>query len=125
VKKALRQLQHRYTMLHFSLLAAHYALLFAVASTFVLALRTLVNLEPLIAIALTLFVLSMATLLLAIGLTLIDLHHSERSLWAEVTGLFYPAKAANNLDWRRQRSPLADPVNRGIGRAKPIGAKVS
>jgi len=126
-KKMLRQLQRRYTVVHFSLLAAHYALLFAVGSTFALALRMLVNLEWLISIALALFVVGMTTLLLAIGFTLVDLHHSDRSLWDEITGILHPTKVAvgDKLDWRWQRSSVADQVNRGIARAKPSRARVS
>ncbi|UBF24741.1 DUF2721 domain-containing protein [Kovacikia minuta CCNUW1] len=87
VKKFLRRQQRRYAVTHFSLLAACYALLFSIGSIFVMTLRALINADWLIVVALGLFVVSVAFLLLGIGLTLVDLHSSDLSLWEEVQGM--------------------------------------
>lgn len=86
-KKSLRQLQRHYQINHYSHLVAYYAFLLAILSTFTLALRTLLNADWLISIALGLFVISISGLALSIGLTLIDLHYSRISLWEEMEGM--------------------------------------
>ncbi|MGA7937150.1 MAG: DUF2721 domain-containing protein [Kovacikia sp.] len=83
-KKTLRRLQRRYQVTHYSLLATHYALLFSIGSILTMALRALINVDWLIVAALGLFVIGVASLLLGVGLTLIDLHTSDRSLREEV-----------------------------------------
>lgn len=87
-KKHLRQLQYRYKVVRYGVLADSYALLGAIASTLTLALRTLMNVEWLVPLSLGLFVIGVALLLLGVGLTLIDLHTVDRSLWEEITSLF-------------------------------------
>ncbi len=86
-KKTLRQLQQRYQVLHQSLLATHYAFLFAVISTFTMTLRSLVNADWLINLAIGLFVVSVSVLLLGVGWTLVEIHHSKLPLWQEVEGM--------------------------------------
>ncbi|WP_421657020.1 DUF2721 domain-containing protein [Leptothermofonsia sp. ETS-13] len=86
-KKVLRQLQQRYQVLYQSLLATHYAFLFAVISTFMMTLRALVNADWLITLAIGLFVISVSVLLLGVGLTLVEVHHSKLPLWQEVEGM--------------------------------------
>ena len=82
-RTALRHLRLRYTLNRYGVLAGYYALFLAVCSCFILTLRGLLNWNSLIPIALGCFVLGMATLLLALGLTLVDWHFSDRSLLEE------------------------------------------
>lgn len=112
-KKHLRQLQHRYKVVRYSVLANAYALMCAIASTLILALRTLINLEWLVPISLGLFVFGVTLLLLGVGLMLLDLHTADRALWDEVTSLL-TGKPDNKLrsDWQ-QRSRVAEHFMRG------------
>lgn len=108
-KKHLRQLQYRYRIVHYGMVANHYALLCAIASTLTLALRSLLDLEWLIPISLALFVFGVALLLMGVGLTLIDLHTADRSLWEEITSLLSLGKIIDQPKTeRRQRTQIAD-----------------
>ena len=112
-KKHLRQLQHRYKVVQYSVLATAYALICAIASTLSLALRTLINLEWLVPISLGLFVFGVTLLLIGVGLMLLDLHTADRALWDEITSLLTgrtDEKARN--DWQ-QRSKIAARFMRG------------
>lgn len=101
VKKALRQLQYRCQISHYSVLAVHYALLFSIVSVLILAFRTAITLDWLIPVALACFILGVAITLLGVGLTLIDLHLSDRPLLEDMRGILnlgisddsYPATA--------------------------------
>jgi len=84
LKKQLHRLRHRHRFTHYSILAVHYALLFLTGSTFLMALRTVFETDLLIRVALALFVVGIAVLLLAIGLTLHDLQSSDRSFWRDL-----------------------------------------
>ncbi|MCL6436026.1 MAG: DUF2721 domain-containing protein [Leptolyngbyaceae cyanobacterium HOT.MB2.61] len=125
-KKALRQLQQRYQVLHQSLLATHYAFLFAVISTFMMALRALVNADWLITLAIGLFVVSVSVLLLGVGWTLVEIHHSKLPLWQEVEGML-------SLDRPVRLNPQAKMVRATTRRARyrslesrpPVRARVS
>ena len=107
-KKHLRQLQHRYKVVRYSVLANAYALMCAIASTLSLSLRALINLEWLVPIALGLFVFGVTLLLLGVGLMLLDLHTADRTLWDDVTTLLIgrPDDKLRN-DWQ-QRSKVAE-----------------
>lgn len=83
----LRRLQYRYQISRYSVIAAYYALLFCIVSCLALTLRGIIQWNVLISLALGLFVLGVATLLLAIGLTLIDWHLGDRPLLDEATRL--------------------------------------
>lgn len=113
-KKHLRQLQYRYQVIRYGVLANAYALLCALASTLALALRALVYMEWLVPLSLGLFVLGVTLLLLGVSLMLIDMHTADRSLWEEITGLLSPGRFDNPLksDWQ-QRSKIADRFLRG------------
>ncbi|HEY9617864.1 MAG TPA: DUF2721 domain-containing protein [Microcoleaceae cyanobacterium] len=87
VKKALRQVQYRYQISHYSVLAVHYALLFSIISVLILAFRTAINMDWLIPIALACFILGIAIMLLGVGLTLIDLHLSDRPLLEDLRSI--------------------------------------
>jgi uncharacterized membrane protein YdbT with pleckstrin-like domain len=125
-KKALRQLQQRYQVLHQSLLATHYAFLFAVISTFMMALRALVNADWLITLAIGLFVVSVSVLLLGVGWTLVEIHHSKLPLLQEVEGML-------SLDRPVRLNPQAKMVRATTRRARyrslesrpPVRARVS
>lgn len=82
-RSTLRQLRTRYMLCRYGVMTGYYALFLAVCSCFVLTLRGLLNWNGLIPIALGCFVLGMATLLLALGLTLVDWHLSDRALLEE------------------------------------------
>ena len=108
-KKSLRQLQYRYQVVRYGVLANAYALLCAIASTFALALRTLIDLEWLVPISLGLFMFGVTLLLLGVILVLVDLHTADRSLWDEISNLLSPVRVDNPLrsSWQ-QRSKIAD-----------------
>lgn len=112
-KKHLRQLQHRYRVVRYSVLANAYALVCAIASTLTLALRTLINLEWLVPISLGLFVFGVTLLLLGVGLMLLDLHTADRALWDEITSLLI-GRSDDKLrsDWQ-QRSKVVDRFRHG------------
>lgn len=86
IRKYLRQLQQRYQILQASLLAAHSALVLAIGSTLTLALRTLLNLDWLIPLSLSLFVVAVVVLLGSVLLVLVELYQTDRSLGLELTG---------------------------------------
>jgi hypothetical protein len=86
-RKYFRRLQQAYRMTRNSLIVAYYSLFFSVSSCFVLAFRGMVDWNWLIPAALILFVLCVATLLVSIGLVLIDLHSSDRPLLEEISKL--------------------------------------
>ncbi|PSB23695.1 DUF2721 domain-containing protein [Stenomitos frigidus] len=112
-KKHLRQLQHRYKVVRYGVLANAYALMCAIASTLALALRTVINLEWLVPISLGLFVFGVTLLLLGVGLMLLDLHTADRALWDEITSLL-TGRSDDKLrtDWQ-QRSKVAERFMRG------------
>lgn len=84
IRHQIKRLRYRYQISRYSVLSAYYALLFSALSCFALVLRGLIQWNGLIPFALGLFVLSVATLLVAIGLTLVDWHLSDRALLEEV-----------------------------------------
>jgi len=108
-KKHLRQLQYRYKVVRYGMLADSYALVCAIASTLTLSLRTLLDLEWLVPLSLGMFVLGVTLLLLGVGLTLIDLHTLDRSLWDEITQLLGVVRSDEppRTAWR-YRSNVAD-----------------
>lgn len=112
-KKQLRQLQHRYKVVRYSVLANAYALMCAIASTLSLALRTVINLEWLVPLSLGVFVFGVTLLLIGVGLMLVDLHTAERALWDEITSLL-TGRPDDKLrtDWQ-QRSKVAERFMRG------------
>lgn len=87
VKKALRQVQYRCQISHYSILAVHYALLFSIVSVLILAFRTAINLDWLIPVAMACFIFGIAIMLISVGLTLIDLHLSDRPLLEDIRGI--------------------------------------
>jgi hypothetical protein len=114
LKKQLHRLRHRHRFTHYSVLAVHYALLFLTGSTFLMALRTVFETDILIRVALALFVVGVAILLLAIGLTLHDLQFSDRSFWQEMRLVLHQTEG----------KPIAakSAVSKSIA-AKPIAAQ--
>lgn len=99
LKHQIQQLQRQTQLAQQGVLAVHYALLFLLGSAFAIAFRTLIAADELIRIALVLFVLGTGVLLLSVGLTLCDLHSTDR-WWQRLTNwqvdrkLYQPAKAA-------------------------------
>lgn len=87
-RSALQHLKYRYTLSRCTVLAGYYALFFSILSCFVLTLRGLLNWNGLIPVALGCFVFGVATLLLALVLTLVDWHLSDRALLEEAQQLF-------------------------------------
>lgn len=82
-----RYFHTRYQILGYSVLTAYYALLFSILSGFLLALRGLLGWDWLIPAALVLFAIGISTLLVAVGLTLIEWHLSNHPLLDEVGSL--------------------------------------
>ena len=76
-RRQLQRLQQRYSISRYSVLTAYYALFFSALSCFTLALRGILDWNWLISIALGIFVFGIATLLVAVGLTLIEIHLSD------------------------------------------------
>lgn len=124
-KKQLRQLQHRHRLTHYSLVTIHLALLLSLASTLTLSLRMLLPLDWLVIVALGLFCLSLAVLLVGVALTLIDLYTCDRALWDEVALLlsFSRADEARSRQARRaERS--AERARAATTRVKSLRARV-
>lgn len=86
-RKQIQRLRYRYQITRYSVLSAYYALFFAGVSCLALVLRGMVEWNGLIPVALGLFVLSVATLLVAVGLTLIDWHFGDRAILDEIQKL--------------------------------------
>ncbi len=101
-RKHMRQLQSRLRLLHWGLLAAHYALLFAIASTLMLACRTLIHFEWLIPVSLATFNLGILALMLAVGCVLVDVHYAQRSLMEEIQTFL-------GAHWLRETAPTTSP----------------
>ncbi len=98
-RKHLRQLLSRLRLLHWGLLAAHYALLFEIASTLILACRTLIHFEWFIPASLVAFNLGVLALMLAVGCVLVDVHYAQRSLMEEVQTFL-------GTHWLRETAPI-------------------
>lgn len=116
-RRQLRRLQQRYSLSRHSILTAYYALLFSGLSCFALALRGILDWNWLISVALGVFVLGIASLLVAVGLTLLEMHlsdsakqipHENRPLLDEASHLWHlekqPRLRANS---RREKKPLS------------------
>jgi hypothetical protein len=96
-KKSLRQFQHRYKLIHYSWLALHFALLLSIINTFALALRTLLQFEWLIPLALAAFVIGVVALVVGVGLALFDLHTSDLSLWQEIQKMLHRRRSDGRI----------------------------
>ena len=123
-KKQLRQLQSRHTLTSASLLAVHAALFLAIANVFLLALRSLLELDWLIPLSFGVFIAGIASLLLGVGLTLIDLHRVDRALWDEVRELLslgQPKDSAKSASRMRSSRPR---TRRTVKEKPPLRAKV-
>jgi hypothetical protein len=119
LKGQLRQLRQRYRIAHASLLTAHYALLVCMTSTVVIAFRMLFSPNWLIHTALILFVLGAAILLCSIGLTLVDVYATNRSLSEEihwVLSLGMMEASFGSVLPQRKRSPLRHRTARRLNR---------
>jgi hypothetical protein len=76
-RKQLRRWQTRHLLSRYSVLVAYYALFFSGLSCFTLALRGILDWNWLISVALAVFVFGIAALLVAVGLTLMEIHLSD------------------------------------------------
>ncbi|NJN86432.1 MAG: DUF2721 domain-containing protein [Leptolyngbyaceae cyanobacterium SL_7_1] len=85
LKTHAHQLRQRRKAMHTTLLLLYYALATFVASTFTLALRTMVEWNGLIQVAIGFFVVGLVMLWGGVGLVLWDIHRSRSSLWDEFT----------------------------------------
>jgi len=122
VRKSLRRLQRQYTITRYSLMAAHYALFFSIVSTLTMTLRALINADWLIVVALGLFVIGVASLVFGVGLTLVDLHASDLSLWEEVQGILKSERTVGQprLTSRvRSLKPADRAIRQALPKAKP------
>jgi Flp pilus assembly protein TadB len=76
-RKQFRRLQQRHIISRYSVLTAYYALLFSALSCFALAVRGILDWNWLISFALGIFVFGIAALLVAVVLTLLEIHLSD------------------------------------------------
>lgn len=97
IRRQLRHLQQRHSISRYSVLTAYYALFFSTLSCFALALRGILDWNWLISVALGIFVFGIAALLVAVGLTLIEIHLSD----------------SGKLVSMRERPPLSEASNLG------------
>ncbi len=123
-KKQLRQLQNRYTLTSASLLAVHAALLLAVGNVLLLALRSLVDLDWLIPLSLTVFVAGVASLLLGAGLTLLDLQTVDRALWQEMQDLLSWGHSKEIVQSNPRVRSSRSRTRRTVREKPPLRAKV-
>ncbi|KAM3115335.1 DUF2721 domain-containing protein [Phormidesmis sp. 146-33] len=111
LKKQLRHLQQQIQSSRNGILALHYALMVFVASTFALAMRTVVEGTWLISVAMAFFIGGMGILLFSVAIVLLDLHQSDRPFWQEMTGIltFSSRNFAPREDLRIRRLRSAKP----------------
>ncbi|EKQ68259.1 Protein of unknown function (DUF2721) [Leptolyngbyaceae cyanobacterium JSC-12] len=101
-RNQIRRLQYRYTLSRYSVVVAYYALFFAIVSCLTLALRGIINWNGLISLALVLFVVGVATLLVSVGLTLVDWHLSDRPMLDEARRLLSMGKDDRLSHWQQK-----------------------
>ncbi|NJK53935.1 MAG: DUF2721 domain-containing protein [Leptolyngbyaceae cyanobacterium SU_3_3] len=99
LKKQLRRLQQQIQSSYNGVLTIYYALMLFVASTFALALRTVVNHTWLISLAMLLFIIGVGILLLSIAIVLLDLYQADRPFWQEMQGMLHFGQTSVT-DWR-------------------------
>lgn len=111
-----RYFHTRYRIMGYSVMMAYHALFFSILSGFLLALRGLFGWDWLIPVALALFALGIAALLVAVGLTLIEWHLSNRPLLDEAGNLLSMGRMKQRYERSRpvsRRSALASRRIRG------------
>jgi hypothetical protein len=111
-----RSLYNRYRLSRYSVLTAYYALLFAIFSGLMLALRGMLEWDWLIPVALSLFAVGISTLLVSVGLTLVEWHFSNRPLLDEAAHLLSMGRIEKQVRSRtipRRAAPLATRSTRG------------
>jgi Protein of unknown function (DUF2721) len=113
IKAQLQHLRQRYRTSHHSLLSVYYALILLVISTFLVALRTMVDWQGLITISLVFFTLGVGVLLLSVGWALLDFRRSQRSLWQEVNWVLTLGELGTTVV--SSPNPPARPVRRLSG----------
>ncbi len=119
LRRQLQLAQYRYRLSRYSVLSAYYALLFAIISCFALTIRGMLDWNWLIPFALALFVLGVSTLLVAVGLTLIDFHLSGNPLLDEARRLLSLGRD-NSLVRFQRRSRRSSGKERGQRKASFI-----
>lgn len=87
LQRQLRYLQQRVKTANNGILVMYYALMLFVASTFLLAIRTVVSAEWLVTASMTVFIGGVAVLLFSVAIVLLDLHQSDRPFWQEMRDL--------------------------------------
>jgi hypothetical protein len=107
-----RALYGRYRLSRYSVMTAYYALLFSIFSGLMLALRGMLDWEWLIPMALALFAVGVSTLLVAVGLTLMEWHFSNRPLLDEAANLLSVGKTERTRSRPSTHRPLASSVPR-------------
>lgn len=115
-----RYLHTRYRIMGYSVLTAYYALLFSILSGFLLALRGLLGWDWLIPVALVLFAIGISTLLVSVGLTLIEWHLSNRPLLDEAGNLLGMGRTERYARSRRSRRPATLARRSVRGHAAPF-----
>ncbi|HEY9622280.1 MAG TPA: DUF2721 domain-containing protein [Crinalium sp.] len=123
IKAQLQQLRQRYRTSHRSLLSVYYALILLVVSTFLVALRTMIDWQGLITISLVFFTLGVGVLLFSIGFALLDFRSSQRSLWQEVNWVMTLGEVAHVKPPVQPRRSLFTP-RRPIRRLPGAGMQI-
>ncbi|PZV12354.1 MAG: hypothetical protein DCF22_12585 [Leptolyngbya sp.] len=118
-RRQLRRLQQRHSISRYSVLTAYYALLFSGLSCFALALRGILDWNWLISVALGIFVFGIAALLVAVGLTLLEIHLSDSAKQIPYENRPLQNGASNLWHWwgrqPRGRSNSRRPIKKSVG----------
>jgi hypothetical protein len=118
-RRQLRRLQQRHSISRYSVLTAYYALFFSGLSCFALAVRGILDWNWLISVALGIFVFGIAALLVAVGLTLVEIHLSDSAQQIPHGNRPMLDQASNLWRWGKQprlRNPLSSPGQKKLGR---------
>ena len=102
LKMQQQYLRQRYRISQTSMLATYVALLLLLSNTGLLALRTLIDWDWLVTLSLYLFVAGILVFLMGVGLALLDVYRSRRSLLEE----FHERLPINRITVFRVKLPL-------------------
>jgi hypothetical protein len=127
LRQQLRQLRQRYRLAYRSLLAVHSALVCLLSSTFVMALRTLVNWNGLISGGLVLFAIGVGIFLVGAGFALLDFYTAGRSLPENFMGISGSGTSVKKLlpELSEQPSMVQTVSQRGGQKAEGRGQKLT
>lgn len=105
LKMQQQYLRQRYRISQTSMLATYVALLLLLSNTGLLALRTLIDWDGLVTLSLYLFIAGILMFLMGVGLALLDVYRSRRSLLEEL----HERLPINRITVFRVKLPLTSP----------------